>query len=163
MLVLFNVFIILIESMKDFQEFLDSSNSQQPQPHLGKPTQPSNDSSLFYKEAITKVLPYVSPFLLSIVTGPFSTLSTLLQVTNKGMGSGLQAKIKAAPLLQRHINNGVFGDNRIYEAPSVKNYRDGFSRLGKEGIRGIYKGNLTGILLAASNAWLREKMYVGAG
>lgn len=57
----------------------------------------------------------------------------------------------------------MFGDNRIYEATSVKNYRDGFNKLGKEGIRGIYKGNLTGILLAASNAWLREKMYVGAG
>ena len=46
---------------------------------------------------------------------------------------------------------------------SVKNYREGFSKLGKEGIRGIYKGNLTGMILAASNAWLREKLYVRAG
>jgi hypothetical protein len=46
---------------------------------------------------------------------------------------------------------------------TAKNYREGFNRLGKEGIRGIYKGNVTGILLATSNAWLREKMYGKAG
>jgi hypothetical protein len=57
----------------------------------------------------------------------------------------------------------MFGDNRIYEVMSVKNYREGLSKLGKEGIRGFYKGNLTAILLASSNAWLRGKLYVQAG
>jgi hypothetical protein len=48
-----------------------------------------------------KVLPYVSPFLLSVVTGPLNTASIILQVTSKGQSkeSSLQAKIKAQPHL----------------------------------------------------------------
>jgi hypothetical protein len=58
-------------------------------------------------------------------------------------------------LLERHINNGLFGDNKIYEAVNVNGYKEALNKLGKEGIRGLYKGNLTGILLAASNSWVR--------
>lgn len=105
----------------------------------------------------------MSPFLLSVVTAPFTTASVLLQVTSKGLGSGLEAKIKAAPQLEGHINNGIFGDNRIYQAANVQNYRDAFNKLGREGVRGLYKGNLTGILLAPSNVWVRERLYSYAG
>lgn len=58
-------------------------------------------------------------------------------------------------MLERHINNGLFGDNKIYEAVTIKGYKDAFNKLGKEGIRGLYKGNLTGIMLAGSNSWIR--------
>lgn len=75
--------------MKDFQEFLD--NSEKANPHtLIKASSPTpKDSGAYYKDLITKALPYLSPFLLSIVTGPFTTASVLLQVTNKGIGSGI--------------------------------------------------------------------------
>lgn len=75
--------------MKDFEEFLKSSESTNPQVHLNKENSISKEPTAFYKELITKALPYVSPFLLSIVTGPFTTASILLQVTNKGIGNGL--------------------------------------------------------------------------
>lgn len=45
----------------------------------------------------------------------------------------------------------------------MQNYRDAFNKLGREGVRGLYKGNLTGIMLAASNAWVRERLYSYAG
>jgi hypothetical protein len=38
---------------------------------------------------------------------------------------------------------------------NANGYKEAFNKLGKEGIRGLYKGNLTGILLAASNSWVR--------
>ncbi len=60
------------------------------------------------------MLPYVGPFLLSIVTGPLNTASILLQVTSKGPLSSQEIKIKTQPQWQRHIMNGIFGDNRIY-------------------------------------------------
>jgi hypothetical protein len=98
----------------------------------------------------------ISPFLLSIITGPFTTTSIFLQVASRKLGgSGIEAKIKAAPMLERHINNGLFGDNKIYEAVTINGYKDAFNKLGKEGIRGLYKGNLTGIMLAGSNSWVR--------
>jgi len=99
-----------------------------------------------------------------MVTGPFTTASVLLQTTSKGLaGTGIDTKIKAQPSLQRHISNGLFGDNRIYEPPTLNGYKDTLNKLGREGIRGLYKGNFTGILLASSNAWLRGNLYKETG
>jgi hypothetical protein len=55
--------------------------------------------------------------------------------------------------------NGIFGDNKIYEPPKVYNYREAFKKLGKEGLRGLYKGNLTGVLLASGNAFMKGELY----
>ena len=79
------------------------------------------------------ILPYISPFLLSIVTGPLNTASILLQVTSKGQSVDMshQAKIKAQPHLERHILNGIFGDNKIYEPPKLNGYKEVFKKLGR--------------------------------
>jgi hypothetical protein len=96
--------------------------------------------------------------LLSIVTGPLNTASIFLQVTAKGSSSAtlLDAKIKVQPHLERHILNGIFGDNKFYEPPRVAGYSDAFKKLAKEGLRGFYKGNLTGVFLASGNAWIKN-------
>jgi hypothetical protein len=75
--------------MKDFQEFLNNNDKANTQSLINKPVPTPKEPGAYYKDIITKALPYLSPFLLSIVTGPFTTLSVLLQVTNKGIGSGL--------------------------------------------------------------------------
>lgn len=82
----------------------------------------------------------------------------MLQVTSKGQSTDVsrQAKIKAQPHLERHIINGIFGDNKIYEPPKLSGYQGVFRKLGKEGLRGLYKGNLTGVLMASSNAWIKS-------
>jgi hypothetical protein len=68
-------------------------------------------------------------------------------------------KIKSQPGLKNHIRNGIFGDNKIYQPPAYKGYSDVFSQLGREGIRGMYKGNLTGIIAASSNTYVRGYLY----
>lgn len=142
--------------MKDFQEIIDHGQLPPATPKEAAAPNP-------FAEWRDRLLPYAAPLLLSLVTGPFTTVSVLLQVTPKtSPSSSLQAKIKAQPQLERHILNGLFGDNRIYSAPSLGGYRDALGRLGKEGLRGIYKGNLTGLLLASSNAWLRGHLYSAA-
>lgn len=139
--------------MKDFQEVIDDCKEKEPVvPAIKK------EEHGVYRKYIEQVLPYVSPFLLSIVTGPLNTASIFLQVTAKGASSAslYQTKIKAQPNLERHILNGVFGDNKIYEPPKVAGYSDAFKRLGREGIKGFYKGNLTGVFLASGNAWIKS-------
>ena len=112
-----------------------------------------------------QILPYASPFILSLITGPLNTASILLQVTAKGPSgdASSQAKIKAQPHLERHILNGIFGDNKIYEPPKVHGYREVFKKLGREGLRGLYKGNLTGVVLASSNAFIKSELYKNVG
>lgn len=108
-------------------------------------------------------MPYIGPFLLSIVTAPLATASIFMQITAKGAPSPLEAKIKAQPHLERHILNGIFGDNRIYEPPTVDGYKQALKRLGREGLRGLYKGNLTGVVMASTNTWVRSQLYNKAG
>ena len=67
------------------------------------------------------------------------------------------------PHLERHIINGVFGDNKIYVPPTVDGYKEVFKKLGREGLRGLYKGNLTGVIMAASNSMIRGQLYSRAG
>lgn len=75
--------------MKDFQDVINSGHySAHPViGESGKEKETSLSSQL--QEHLLKALPFVSPFLLSVVTAPFTTASVLLQVTNKGLGSGL--------------------------------------------------------------------------
>jgi hypothetical protein len=87
----------------------------------------------------------------------------LLQITAKGAPSVLENKIKMQPHLERHIINGVFGDNKIYVPPTVDGYKEAFKKLGREGLRGLYKGNLTGVIMAASNSMIRGQLYSRAG
>lgn len=53
------------------------------------------------------------------------------------------------------VKTGVLGDNKIYKPFEFKGYNDCLAQLGKEGVRGFYKGNLTGIILGLINARLR--------
>jgi hypothetical protein len=55
-----------------------------------------------------------------------------MQTTSKGPEKAIvQAKITSNPQLSRHINNGLFGDNRIYFAPTLNGYKDTLGQLGK--------------------------------
>ena len=68
-------------------------------------------------------------------------------------------KIEIAGKNNRVLNCGAYGDNKIFKAPEIISYHDCFTRLGKEGLRGMYKGNLTAILLTLSNTKLRSIFY----
>jgi hypothetical protein len=57
------------------------------------------------------------------------------------------------------VKLGIYGDNKIYQPAKISTYHDCFTQLGKEGIRGFYKGNLTGLLLTVSNTKLRSWLY----
>ena len=35
--------------------------------------------------------------------------------------------------------------------------------MGKEGIKGLYKGNLTGVIMASSNAYIKSDLYSRVG
>ena len=151
--------------MKDFQDVIQASEQLEGhiKQQIGQPKAAPPPVSL-YESITSQVLPVISPFLLSLVTGPFSTASAFLQTTSPGITSaGVTSKLKAQPNLTQHILNGVFGDNKIYTPPSLQGYREALARLGREGVRGIYKGNLAALLLASSNASLRSYLYgVGA-
>jgi hypothetical protein len=75
--------------MKDFEEFLKSNEGENSHSLINKPIPTPTEGLAVYKDLFTKSLPYLSPFLLSIVTSPFTTASVLLQVTSKGIGSGI--------------------------------------------------------------------------
>ena len=139
--------------MKDFQEVIDSNREVEPTVEIEK-----KEPVWVYRKYIEQMLPFVSPFLLSVVTGPLNTASMLMQMTSKGSPSYL-AKVKAQPHLERHIKNGIFGDNKIYEPPKLDGYREVFKKMGREGVRGLYKGNLTGVVLASSNAGMKSELY----
>lgn len=105
--------------MKDFQEVIDSQDRPSPSLPLSEVAEVT-----LVNQLKNDLLPYLSPFLLSIVTAPFNTASILLQTTSKGINlSSLDTKIKAQPNLKAHIMNGIFGDNKIYQAPTLHKYR----------------------------------------
>ena len=64
--------------------------------------------------------------------------------------------------IYKHIKNGLFGDQKPYKAFEFKNYFDALKQIGKEGIKGIYKGNLTGIIYMGLNSKLRTELYAKA-
>lgn len=75
--------------MKDFQEVINAGHYPA-HPATGEQTKEKEASlSSQAQEYLLKALPFVSPFLLSVVTAPFTTASVLLQVTSKGLGGGL--------------------------------------------------------------------------
>lgn len=55
----------------------------------------------------------------------------------------------------KFVRSGIFGDNKIYKPFQFKGYHDCLLQLGKEGLKGFYKGNLTGIILGLLNAKIR--------
>ena len=59
----------------------------------------------------------------------------------------------------RLVKTGIYGDNKIFRAQEIKGYNHCLEVLGKEGIRGIYKGNFVGALLSLSNTKLRTESY----
>jgi hypothetical protein len=110
------------------------------------------------KDKVSKVL---GPALLTFFTGPFSTASMLLQVADNNPNESLVRKIKTAGPQDKFVRLGVMGDNTIYKAFQFKGYQDCLAQMGKEGIRGLYKGNLLGILLGMANAMIRTSLYEG--
>lgn len=116
--------------MKDFQSILeDSSNSAfsafpASHHHAGITPQPPTDESLIFNSNLKNTaIKYASPFLLSILTGPLTTVAMLLQVTEGKLFDSVEGKSKTQPMLEKHIRNGLFGDNRIYSPPTFKGYR----------------------------------------
>jgi hypothetical protein len=45
----------------------------------------------------------------------------------------------------------------------LSGYQEVFRKLGKEGFKGLYKGNLTGVIMASSNAWVKNYLYKTLG
>lgn len=107
----------------------------------------------------SSLIKYASPFALCVFTGPFNTASILLQVTAKPLGESFDKKVEMAGNKAKLVKTGIYGDNRIFRAQRIKGYNDCLSSMGKEGIRGIYKGNFIGALLSMSNAKLRTESY----
>lgn len=102
------------------------------------------------------------PLSLSLLTGPFTTASALLQMANKPLINTVQNKLKLVDPkdpIAKHIKNGIFGDKKPYKAFEFKNYVDTLQQMGKEGLRGFYKGNLTTIIYLALNSKLRTELY----
>jgi len=64
--------------------------------------------------------------------------------------------------IAKHIKNGIFGDKKPYKAFEFKNYIDALKQMGKEGVRGFYKGNLTNIIYLGLNSKLRTELYARA-
>jgi hypothetical protein len=57
------------------------------------------------------------------------------------------------------VREGFMGDNKIYQPFQFKGYHDCLTQMGKEGFRGLYKGNLTGIVLGLINNKIRMELY----
>ena len=57
------------------------------------------------------------------------------------------------------IEQGALGDNIIYKATRINNYNDAFKKLGKQGVRGFYKGVFTGLLLGSLNSKIKAESY----
>jgi len=74
------------------------------------------------------------PIMLSLITGPFTTVSTLLQMINKPIINTIENKLKTVdpkdPIV-KHIKNGIFGDKKPYNAFEFKNYFDTLKQMGK--------------------------------
>lgn len=102
---------------------------------------------------------YASPFALCLFTGPFNTASILLQVTSKPLGNIFEKKVELAGERAKLVKTGIYGDNKIFRAQEIKGYHHVLSVLGREGLRGLYKGNLIGAILSISNGKLRTESY----
>lgn len=63
--------------MKNFEEVIQ--HGQLPEP---KTEAPKQFSQLLYLR--DQILPIISPFVLSIITAPFTTASVFMQTTSKG-------------------------------------------------------------------------------
>lgn len=104
------------------------------------------------------VLKIFVPIALSFVTAPLTTASTLLQITNKPIISSIENKLKIIDTkdpIVKHIKNGIFGDKKPYQAFEFRNYVETLKQMGREGLKGSYKGNLTGIIYLGTNSRLR--------
>lgn len=58
------------------------------------------------------------PITLSLITAPFMTASTLLQMTNPLLINTIESKLKHLQPNDpnyKHIKNGIFGDNKPYK------------------------------------------------
>ena len=71
----------------------------------------------------------------------------------------IESKLKGNQTLEKYIKLGVFGDNKIYKPKQFHGYKDGFTQLGREGLKGLYKGNLTGLIMATANTQIRTNLY----
>jgi hypothetical protein len=83
-------------------------------------------------------------------------------MANKPIFSTIENKLKLVDPkdpIAKHIKNGIFGDKKPYKAFELKNYFDTLQQMGKEGVRGFYKGNLTSIIYLALNSKLRTELY----
>lgn len=85
----------------------------------------------------------------------------LLQITEKPVVDEFSKKVEIVGKKNRFLNCGIYGDNKIFKAPQIAGYHDCFTRLGKEGLKGMYKGNFTAILLTLANTNLRSILYDG--
>ena len=57
------------------------------------------------------------------------------------------------------VKLGVYGDNKMFKPASLRGYHDCLSKMGNEGIRGLYKGNFFGALFSLINAKLKTESY----
>ena len=74
------------------------------------------------------------PIGLSLVTAPFTTVSTLLQMTNRPVINTIENKLKTVDPkdpIAKHIKNSIFGDKKPYQAFEFKNYIDALKQMGK--------------------------------
>ncbi len=74
------------------------------------------------------------PIGLSLLTSPFTTASTLLQITNRPLINTIENKLKTVDPkdpIAKHIKNGIFGDKKPYHAFEFKNYIDTLKQMGK--------------------------------
>lgn len=79
-------------------------------------------------------------------------------MANKPVINTVESKLKLVDPkdpIAKHIRNGIFGDKKPYKAFEFKNYIDAFKQMGKQGVKGLYKGNLTGIVFFALNSKIR--------
>jgi hypothetical protein len=94
-----------------------------------------------------------------LFTGPFNTAATLLQVSGKCGGEAMERKIQLAGKENVLVKEGFLGDNKIFKAFQFRGYTDCLTQMGKEGFRGLYKGNLTAIILGLFNTKIRTNLY----
>ena len=87
----------------------------------------------------------------------------LLQIGEKPVTDALGAKLDLLKNSKGQIRNfvkmGIFGDNKVFRAAEYRGYADCLRQLGKEGLKGLYKGALTGVILSVLNTNLRTVLY----
>jgi hypothetical protein len=74
------------------------------------------------------------PVSLSLLTAPLTTVSTLMQMTNRPLINTIETKLKSVDPkdpMAKHIKNGIFGDKKPYQAFEFKKYVDALKQMGK--------------------------------